>query len=235
MPAALTNQRRRFLSMVAGRMIERVDEKTRYEYNHLAGVHLVNITFRKVVKDNLLIGETIILHLIDEADYWMLELWMNSAYAKAFYNVMENINLNEPLTIITNEYEKEGKKKQALFAKQFNGTLKWKYTKDNMQDCPRLEQIPQTDGSTKWDDSNVILFFLDKITRVMLPALQKKINPYPWHPTFNGINGNNIAGEYFGKETHHRAPGPISSDEKNGFNANPAAIAGAEVVDDLPF
>lgn len=235
MPAALTNQRRRFLSMVAGRMIEKVDDRTRYEYNHLAGVHLVNITFRKVVKDNKLIGETMCLTLIDEADTWVLELWLNSAYAKYFFNVMENINVSEPLTIITNEYEKEGKKKQALFVKQFNGTLKWKYTKDNMQDCPRLEQITQPDGTTRWDDTNVIVFFLDKISRVIMPALQKKKNPYPWHPTFNGIVGNEIAGNHFGKENHYRTPGPVSSDERNGFNANPAQVAGAEVVDDLPF
>lgn len=229
MPAAMVSNRR-YLGILGGKMVERIDENTRYEYNTLLSMHLVNITFRKVEKNNQPVGETIQLHLIDEADYFILELWLNSRYAKAFYSMMENINLNEPFTIITQEKVKDGKKEQSLFIKQNAANIKWKYTRDNMQDCPMLD-VKEVNGKIQYNDDLQIAFFLDKIAGTIIPALKKKKNPYPNHMHFDGIVGNEIAGNHFGKEERVRVVGPVSEAERN-YNV-PDGMKQPE--DDLPF
>ncbi|MCG2614869.1 hypothetical protein LZZ85_11275 [Terrimonas sp. NA20] len=215
MPAEMLQTRRRYLSIQDGRMCERIEGDTPEQYsvqkfNHLSRLHLINVTFRAVEKEEngvkKTVGHVVQLHLIDSEDYFVVETWVNSQYAKAFYQVWESIDLNHDFVVITDQRIKEGKKKPALFVKQFGNNLKWNYVKDAMKDCPKADFVQDGD---KWlvDDEAQMAYFLGKVNNILLPKLKAKANPYPSHPiygdgsgraaTSTGLSGpSNLANDY---------------------------------------
>ena len=228
MPVGNESVKRRYLQIKDGKLAEFKGETTWNLYNHISRVHLVNITFRKVRKsgtgnDGPVVGNMLQLHLIDANDYFVLEMWYNDQYAKCFYNLMENLNLLDEISLFVDEKTQDGKLKKSLFMRQAAGWVKHKYTKDNLGLCPPLQvsyiaDATYPDGQKKvLNDDLQMSFYLEQISTQMLPRLEKKFNPFPNHLIFEGIVGNKIAG--------------------NHFNAQelPVAVLPIGPVDDLPF
>lgn len=231
MPLGNESTQRRYLSIEGGKLIETVNGAKK-SYTHVTG-HLVNVNFRKVHKDrnnqnSEIIGNLLQLHIIDAENYFVLQMWYNGRYAKCFYNTMENLSHLHPASFIPSEKKVDNKVQQSLFIKQQGQWIKFKYTKETPGDLPPLQETWLADPTAKDGQKKVInddlqmAFFLDKIETALLPALQKKMNPYPNHMTFSGITGNAVAGNHFGNEQRYGVPGPVSDAE-------------ASAVDDLPF
>lgn len=191
MPAEMQKQRR-YLSIQDGKMIERHGE-FEMRYSVLKDVWLTDISFQKVKKNGQEIGELLLLHLIDNADYWVLKMWVNDSYARAFGQMMQHINWEFPLAFATSMKIEAGKKKHSLFMSQNGFPLKWCYTKGNMQDCPPIEWIEQSDGSIKADDSLQQMFFIIKIENWLIPLLRSHTDRNSNHPCnfSNSISANN--------------------------------------------
>ncbi|SHN42309.1 hypothetical protein [Chitinophaga sp. CF418] len=192
MPAEFQRQKR-YLSLNDGLMKERTQEGSELRHNSLYNVWLVGVTYRNVEREENGVrkvkGEIIQLHLLDSVDYWILETWSNSAYARAFYQTMQNIYFDLPLTFTTRQKIENGRKKPAMFVSQDGLALKWCYTKDNMQDCPPLTTSTGRDGGVVYDDTLQQIFFAGKIEDWLLPCLSKQANPFPNHPLYLGEFG----------------------------------------------
>lgn len=239
------NASRKYLAIVAGKLQERIDTHTTMDYTHISHVHLVNVSIRKVLKDKAnpdseVIGELLQLHLIDEKQYYVVEMWANGRYATCFYKLMENIDLNKEIGIFPEEkirVKENGKevKEASLFVTQKGIWVKWKYLKDNMGDCPSLVEDLISDGAggTKivWKNDLQVKYFRDKLYSYLIPALKRKINPFPAHPIFEGIvRPGEIAGNYFGQNVRTQNMKPVSDAESN-YGANNLTAP----LDDLPF
>lgn len=187
MPAELVLTQKRYLTIQEGRMKEKKGD-TIVEHNQLTDVHLVDVTFRDVEKEvdgiTKTVGNVIQLHLLDETDYFILETWSNCAYARCFYQVMQNLDEKRRFTLITSERIKDGKKKPALFIKQDGFLLRWCYTKGNMQDCPPLSVSTGPMGGSAFDDTLQNMFFINLVEKWLIPALHKLPNPFPNHNVY---------------------------------------------------
>ena len=208
MPVGTESTKRRYLQIKDGKITEFKDEKTWNVYSYISRVHLVNITFRKVRKsgtgeDGPVVGNMLQLHLIDQNDYFILELWYNDPFAKCFYNLMENLSLVEDLSLFVEEKKVDGRPKRSLFMRQGPGWIKHKYTKDNMGQCPTLQvsylaDPTAPDGQKKvYNDDLQLSFYLEQVSNYMIPKLERKLNPYPNHMIFEGMVGHKIAGDHF--------------------------------------
>lgn len=224
MPVGNEEIKRRYLKVQDGNLVEYNGRDVFNTYTHVSRVHLVNATFREIkkdrnVNDSPIIGHNLQLHLIDQNDYFVLEMWYNSSYAKCFYNLMENIDLLQEVSIFGNEKLVDGKKRQSLFIKQNGAFLKHRYTKDNMGNCPNLQESFIADATAPGGQKRVLnddlqmAFYLDRVKEYLIPKLEKKLNPYPNHMIFTGIVGPKVAGNHF----------------------NDAAPASGDTNDDLPF
>lgn len=185
--------KKRFLALHEGKLKEHVNEKEIRIFNSLSHVHLINLTYKTVEKktdtSTEKVGEVIQFHFLDADNYYIVETWANSIYAKAFYFVMESINFNHPFTLRTDLKIKEGKKKPALFVRQNGHTLKWNYTKENMKDCPPIE-VYSDSGRQCYDDTLQQLYFNHKIDSWLLSVLKSIPIPFPDHPVYEHIHSN---------------------------------------------
>lgn len=224
MPVGNESVKKRYLQIKDGKIVEFKGETTWNTYSHISRVHLVNIAFRQVKKDkndnnSPIIGNMVQLHLIDADDYFVLEFWYNGTYAKCFYNIMENLDVLQEISVFTDEKLQDGKKRQSLFIRQSNGYLKHKYTRENLGECPPLQESFIADDSAPNGQKKVLnddlqmAFFLDKVKYLMIPRLEMKLNPFPNHMIFSGMVGEKVAGNHFTQST----------------------LGSSETVDDLPF
>lgn len=222
------NKQRRYLSIHEGLMKQRMNTPDEVAYNSLSKVHLLHISFQVIRKDkndpnSEVIGDVIAFHLVDKDDYFILQTWLNSIYAKCFFNLMENVDWNKEVTIVTSQKIVDGKKKGALFIRQDGNIVKWKYTNGNMQDCPPVAVTVAENGTKHYDNTEQEAFFLVKLDKWLMPELAKKPCPFPDHPliyTPNTTNQNTSTNWVAGANTQAL---PVTN----------AETSGAE--DDLPF
>lgn len=223
---------RRYVGVKDGKIIEKIEASDQYKaYNHLSG-HLMNITWKQHEK-----GKLMILHIIDKDDYFLLQLFLNSFYAKSFLKILPNIQLNEEITIITRCRVEDGKKKGSLFVNQFGNSLKWFWNDANRGDLPELvKKYNDQLHKEVWDDSDQLAYLEMYVEQNIIPHLKVRPNPFPAHLAYTGNTGNQIAGNYFGAEQRVGIVGPVSSTERDGANGNiPTAADITEPLDDLPF
>jgi hypothetical protein len=196
MGAELSQSQRIYFSIQDGYFKQRISNTITNQYNKLSRVYLIDVGFRKVEKDmgngaKEHLGDVLQLHLVDAEEYFVVETWIRSSYAKSFYQVMEKIDFSSEFIMITDQKIKDGKKKLSLFIKQFGQTLKWSYTKDNMGDCPVADYIENPEGGWLVNETAQMQYFLDKVVNWLMPKIKKLPSPYPNHPIYENTNGIN--------------------------------------------
>lgn len=87
-----------------------------------------------------------------------------------FTKVAENIDPERPLTLTV--WHNKDKDKTVVQFKQDNQTVKYKYTKDNMGDCPVADYNPLTG----YDFSKQVLFLKDRIDNEVVPKFNQQRN-----------------------------------------------------------
>lgn len=226
MPVELS-KKRRYLSINEGFIKEHMGTPQELAFDTLRNVHLIHITFKVIRKDkndpnSEVIGDVINFHLVDQEDYFVLQTWLNSIYAKCFFNLMENVDWQKQITIMTSQKIVDGKKKPALFIRQDGNVIKWKYTINNMADCPPVVVRVDEHGKNQYDNSEQEAFFLVKLDKWLMPQLEKKPFPYPNHPLIYLPNSE--------AATQNNQWTPVA-------NTNTATIppVSTDAEDDLPF
>lgn len=116
------------------------------------------------------------IHLKDNGEYFSLDLPMNSRAFGSFIKLVENIDFDKVVEFSAWHNRKDD---QTAFAVRQDGEyVKWKYTKDDMGDCPP----PKQSRIGKWDFSDQEEFLVSRLLDVVIPhvdALNEFDEPMP--------------------------------------------------------
>lgn len=123
--------------------------------------------------------------LIDDlGDKYVLNWPYDSDLTRAFYHMVENIDLSSPVEFsVGKSKDKKGKERSSLFIKQNGSNIKWRYTREyqygiNETKKPDWEQIV-VKGEEVWDNTKEMRFFEAIIKEKIHPVLRKKEAPVP--------------------------------------------------------
>ncbi|WP_153799042.1 hypothetical protein [Foetidibacter luteolus] len=136
------------------------------------------------------------LHLVDENNFYMVSLFVNTGAAHAFFNLVKSLHLIEKfkLKLVPKE------DKTLLCAEQFGALVKW-YRDYNV--------ILPADAAQRTE------YFTEMIKHEILPALQKLPNPFPLHPHYKPLPKRALYGGYFNaQQSYARVVGPMSEAER---------------------
>lgn len=106
----------------------------------------------------------------DGSESFQLQMKLDSGYGRAFCNMIENVNLEEPVKITPTYEEKDGKGYTGMFMNQNKQPIKWKYTKDHPHDLPPLEKV-SFKGQEMWDNSKQMQFYYELLMTKIKPKL----------------------------------------------------------------
>jgi hypothetical protein len=171
------------------------------KFDTISNVHWVDVTFGKFEKNlpdgqKEFLGDAVHLHFINAEDYFSLKLWMGSFYALTFFKIMDSIDKSLPLTLMIGSKVQESKIRPSLFIYQKGEPLPWNYKGEKLKELPPID-YEIVDGKTVPNSSLQQLYFMEKVDSTTRPELKMKNNPFPYHPIFKGIVGNDLAGNYF--------------------------------------
>lgn len=116
------------------------------------------------------------IHIRDNGDYFQLELPFNSRSFDSFVKLAENIDFTKPVEFSVWHDRKQDS--TAFAVKQDGIPVKWKYTKDNMGECPPAVQ----NKLGKWNFDDQKIWLVDNLTNVVIPhvdALNAFDEPQP--------------------------------------------------------
>lgn len=106
------------------------------------------------------------IHLRDGGEYYQLDLPFNSRAYDTFTKLMENIDYTKPVEFSAWHDRKEDR---TAFAVKQDGTfVKYKYTRDNMGDCP----VPTQDSFGKWQFQTQKEWLYKRLTQVVIPQVE---------------------------------------------------------------
>lgn len=136
------------------------------------------------------------VHLKDNGEYFQLDLPFNSRPYDSFTKMAENIDFTKPVEF---SVWHDRKTDNTAFAIRQGGIpVKWKYTRDDMGECP----VPTQDAFGKWNFQKQREWLYHRLVEVIIPqveALNAFDEPEP---------------EYSGEDSGVEQSDPTYSDEK---------------------
>lgn len=166
--------RKYFLNAREGAFSEKPEEgKQTQAFEELTG-HLVNVTFKETHS-----GECLRLYIVNEQDFYIVSMFVNSRQANAFMLLAKNLDLHSEMKFIMRMRDF-----RTFFSiHQNGGPVKWYYGKENAHELPVFA-----------DDKRA--FLKKQMEEEFFPALQKKMNPFPSHLLYSPA-GSGLRGGYF--------------------------------------
>jgi len=192
--------RKFFLNVSKGHFFEKdIPGQLQHCFNEISG-HLVNVTFKTTDK-----GEMMRLHVVDELNFYVLSFFIKSRSANAFFLLAKNLDYLQPMTFRIESRKGEDSLLRDFFSIiQNGGPVSWYYNQDNANELPLTQEGKRT-------------FFLDMMQTEVLPALQKKLNPFPNH-LFYKPAGKGLQGGYFSNDnTSVKSKGGSYRERLQGF------------------
>jgi hypothetical protein len=154
------------------------------------------------------------IHIADAGEYFQLDLPFNSRPYDSFSKLAENIDYSKPVEF---SVWHDRKQDTTAFAVRQDGVpVKWKYTREDMGECPQ----PTQDKFDKWDFSKQREWLYGRLMEVVIPhveALNAFDEPEP---------------EYSGVEEPTDLKAVITADKAKAASASAAPIP---PDDDIPF
>lgn len=188
-----------FLNACAGCFSEIPQEgQTHNTFDEITG-HLVHVNFKTTEA-----GETMRLHVVDENNFYIISMFLRSRPATTFMLLAKNLDVHSAMRFkMQRRADKTGALKDFFSIHQFGNSVRWYYTEENKAELPQ--------------DKDEFRAFLRKIVEEeLLPRLQRKMNPFPYHSIYKPFgSGNGLSGGYFDSfATVGRTPGPVSRYER---------------------
>jgi hypothetical protein len=114
----------------------------------------------------------------DAGEVYTLQLPYSNSFSKGILKILPNADLTQEMKVQPSQKVEDGKTKSSIFISQGGTTLKHKYTKDNPNGMPQMEQV-QVKGNLVWDDSKQLAFLHEMVERDILPRLPKDVATAP--------------------------------------------------------
>lgn len=106
------------------------------------------------------------IHIADAGEYFQLDLPFNTRPYDSFVKLAENIDYTQPVEFSV-WYDK--KQETTAFAVRQNGVpVKWKYTKEDMGECP----LPTQNALGKWNFDGQREWLWLRLTQVIIPHVE---------------------------------------------------------------
>jgi hypothetical protein len=147
--------------------------QTTHTFTEITG-HLVNITFKETS-----FGPAMRLHVVDDSNFYMLSMFMNSRPANAFFMVMRNITLTQEMTFAIKSVDG----KDYFSIHQFGSTIVWYFVGEYINELPKEVELRKA-------------YLKAIITNEIIPSLRKLPNPFPKHSIYKPMR-NGLQGGYF--------------------------------------
>lgn len=187
--------RKYFLNAQKGEFSESRQISNRHTFKQITG-HIVGITFKDTSY-----GETMRVQVIDETNFYCISMFVSSRPANGFFVMAKNIDLQHEVTIKI--HAENGK--DFLNIEQYGSPVQWYYNRDNSHELP-----------SDFDERRA--FYRSIIVDEIIPAVQKKLNPYPSNP-FYSPKAKGLQGGYFDKqESNARFPKSVGSVEQKFYD-----------------
>lgn len=140
-------------------------------------------------------GKKWIVTLKDSGETYIIKFPYSSGYADTFLQQIENVDLSLPVYISPSykEVEKDGKirRQTALWIKQNDQTIKFKYTKDNPQGRPEKVET-KFKGKTVWDDTDRLVFHENAVRNMLNNFKFNQATNATVEDTFPDIDDNEL-------------------------------------------
>lgn len=117
------------------------------------------------------------LHIKDGGEHYFLDLPFEKRPYDYFTKVAENIDYTKPVEIVAWQ-DKKDHRVTAFAIKQDGKFVQWKYTRDDMGECPEAKQL----RTGKWSFDEQREWLLERIINVVIPhvdALNEFDEPMP--------------------------------------------------------
>ena len=106
------------------------------------------------------------IHIADAGEYFQLDLPFNSRPYDSFSKLAENIDYSKPVEF---SVWHDRKQDTTAFAVRQDGVpVKWKYTREDMGECPQ----PTQDKFDKWDFSKQREWLYGRLMEVVIPHVE---------------------------------------------------------------
>jgi hypothetical protein len=107
------------------------------------------------------------IHIRDGAQHFQLDLPFGKRHFDYFTKVMDNIDFANVVEFHAWPDRKD-KRQTAFVIKQGDNYVQWKYTKDDMGDCPQ----PKQDVMGKWDFHDQRVWLYKRLIEVIIPQVE---------------------------------------------------------------
>jgi hypothetical protein len=210
-----------YLGIKEGKVAHRKGDNSTDYYDHITGF-LTDI----YVKEDGKFGRELHIVIRDGQDLYVLQMRLESGYARAFLRVIKNAALAEPVTIIPIYKVTEEGQQAGMIVTQNGSALKWYYTRTQPNGLPELEPCKMKDPKTGklvdgWDNTKQMQFLVQMLYSEIRPVLT---------PAKVGMSRDNVATV--------RAAGNAEAQATNEMHAawhHQQQLANSHNEDDLPF
>lgn len=160
-----TGGRKNFLNISKGRIVAKDKDGNLNYFTTVSGL-LTSIS----TKDGKF-GKELHIGLHDKGEDFLLQMKIESGYAKCFMKAIKNVDLRLPLQL-TPKHEVDGDRQTAsMFLNQDGKAIKWFWTKENPGTLP-----PPTSrewkGKTEWDYTAQLAYLENMLLTEIVPRLQ---------------------------------------------------------------
>lgn len=115
-------------------------------------------------------GKNWIFSFQDGGDVYQLQLSYSNSFAANLLKKLPNIDLTKEMKIQPSVKEVDGVKKSSLFVTQDGVSIKHKFTREEPNGMPEMEQIVVR-GQSAWDDTKQLAFLFDMVQKEIIPKL----------------------------------------------------------------
>lgn len=160
-----------YLGIKEGKIAHRKGDNTTDYYDHISG-YLSDV----YIKEDGKFGRELHLVIRDGQDLYVLQMRLESGYARAFLRVIKSASLAEPFTIIPMFKVTEEGQQAGMIVMQNGIALKWYYTRNHPNGLPELEPCKMKDPKSGklidgWDNTKQMEFLVNMLNTEIRPAL----------------------------------------------------------------
>jgi hypothetical protein len=117
-------------------------------------------------------GKNWIFSFQDAGEVYNLQLSYSNSFATAFLKMLPNIDVTKEMKLQPSIKVVDGKNKSSLFVNQGGVSIKHRYTMEEPNGLPPMEQVI-VKGQPVWDDTKRITFLHEMVVRDIIPKLPK--------------------------------------------------------------
>jgi len=215
-----------YLGIKEGKVAHRKGDNSTDYYDHITG-YLTDA----YIKEDGKFGRELHLVIRDGQDLYVLQMRLESGYARSFLRLIKNAALAEPFTIIPMYKVTEETQQAGMIVMQNGVALKWYYTRNHPNGLPELEPCKMKDPKTGklvdgWDNTKQMEYLVNMLITEIRPALT---------PAKIGMSRENVAAVHSAHGTNAEAQATNEMYAAYHYDQQRREYAGSQNPDDLPF